>query len=547
MAQPIRKRAPTFGETSASAPEAGAAVRDGQLWLAVWLPGLALQAIDRASGEEPSDQPANSRESGRSAERRAAARPSVVVESAQGRLCVVAADDAARRLGIEPGLNLSAAFAFSGSLRVLERSPRTERVHLEALAAVCGELTPTVSLEPPESLLLDVGASLRLFGGLSNLKKALAEKIASRGFTFRAAAAPTPLAALWLARHRGGDALSKDVLLARTSALPLAVTQWPPPVRAALKDMGVETVGDCLRLPRGGFARRMGRRYLEDLDRALGRHADPRRPFEAPASLDFETDLLDGSTSLPVFVDAVSRMTKQLADELRVRQAQVREMRLSFRHRGQKPTTCRIELLEASGDEIRLSELLFDKLERLALPAPATSLRLEAGPLLPARLRAARLFRNDPVDRDEESAIRLVERLRGRLGSRAVHGLALAAEHRPERAWIETDANRRQAAAASASVSRADSPRVSPPVSPWAHERPLWILRTPQRLGSAGAAPCYDGVLRLTEGPERIESGWWDGHGISRDYYAATSERGEKLWVYRDRADSGWYLHGYFG
>jgi protein ImuB len=529
MAQPFRKHALTLGETSRSSGSADAAagVLNEPLWLAVWLPGLALQAVDHPAA----DYSAADHES---AHERARQRPSVVVEPSQGRLCVVAADACARSLGIEPGLNLNAAFAFSGSLRVLERSPRAETVHLETLAAACRRLTPVVSLEPPESLLLEVRASLKLFGGLSNIRKVLTQEIEGRGFTFHAAAAPTPLGALWLARHRGGEALSTEALLSCSGALPLEVTRWPEPVRAVLKDMGVATIGDCLRLPRGGFARRMGKRYLDDLDKAFGRRPDPRRRFEAPGSLSFEVELLDGSTSLPFFVDAASRMTKQLADELRVRQAQIRKLELVFRHRRQAPTVCRIELLEASCDERRFTELLSDKLERLVLPAPATSLSLRTGPLLPALLRAKSLFKGDSAGREDEAAIRLVERLRGRLGSRAVHGLALAAEHRPEKAWIAAAADSRDAGAAA-------------PVSPWAYLRPLWILRAPQRLSSVDSTPYLNGILRLQDGPERIESGWWDGCGVSRDYFAATTERGEKLWVYRDRVESRWYLHGYFG
>jgi protein ImuB len=53
-------------------------------------------------------------------------------------------------------------------------------------------------------------------------------------------------------------------------------------------------------------------------------------------------------------------------------------------------------------------------------------------------------------------------------------------------------------------------------------------------------------------GPERLETGWWDADGISRDYYEARNPRGRRLWVFRVRqrreADAGyWYLHGYFG
>lgn len=524
MAQPFRKHALSAGEASRSSPsispERGGGALEEPLWIAVCLSTLALRA---AEGGETSLE-------------RLSEQPSVVVESARGRLCVVAADAAARALGIVPGLHLNAAFAFSGSLRVLERSPGAERVHLEALAAACRKLTPMVSLELPESLLLEVRGSLKLFGGFENIRKILSEELERRGFAFQSAAAPTPLGALWLARHRGGDALSTAALLSRCNAVPLEVTRWPESTRAALKDMGVTTIGDCLRLPRGGFARRMGKRCLEDLDRALGRQPDPRLRYEPPQSLRYEVELLDGSTSLPVFIDAAARMTKQLADELRVRQAQIRELRLVFRHRGQAPTVCLIGLLEASGDERRLTELCSDKLERLVLPAPATSLSLFTGPLLPAKLDAGRLFRgvSSGNSGDDEAAIRLVERLRGRLGSRAVHGLALAAEHRPEKAWIDVEAEPR----------RSES---SAPVSPSAHDRPLWLLREPQPLSCVGSSPCLDGVLRLRAGPERIESGWWDGRDVSRDYFAATTQRGEKLWVYRDRVDSRWYLHGYFG
>src|SRR5690606_27004522 len=128
------------------------------LWIAAYHPELALDAIDPSARRDP--------------------RPTVVVEAHGGRLRVVASNDAARSRGIRPGLDLSAAFAFSGALRVLERSPQAERSLREAAAAAAGRFAPTVSLEPPESLLLEVRASLTLFGGLERLESALAETLA---------------------------------------------------------------------------------------------------------------------------------------------------------------------------------------------------------------------------------------------------------------------------------------------------------------------------------------------------------------------------------
>ncbi len=44
---------------------------------------------------------------------------------------------------------------------------------------------------------------------------------------------------------------------------------------------------------------------------------------------------------------------------------------------------------------------------------------------------------------------------------------------------------------------------------------------------------------------ERIESGWWDGHEIRRDY-ATLNVNGGRVWVYRDLVKGTWHLHGWW-
>jgi protein ImuB len=79
------------------------------------------------------------------------------------------------------------------------------------------------------------------------------------------------------------------------------------------------------------------------------------------------------------------------------------------------------------------------------------------------------------------------------------------------------------------------------PCSPGARTaRPLWMLAEPQPLDG------WEGTL--ITGPERIESGWWDGHDVRRDYYVARSRAGVRLWIFRERPPGqGWFLHGVFG
>jgi protein ImuB len=78
--------------------------------------------------------------------------------------------------------------------------------------------------------------------------------------------------------------------------------------------------------------------------------------------------------------------------------------------------------------------------------------------------------------------------------------------------------------------------------------RPLWLLSVPRLLSQRDGLPRRRGPLRLVGEAERIETGWWDGGEIARDYYAAVDVRGARLWVFREReSPHRWFLHGMFG
>ena len=183
--------------------------------------------------------------------------PAVVVEPLHGQVYVVATNRSARGCGIVPGVKLNAAFALAASLRVFERSIRRERASLESLSAWAQTLTSTVSFSPPDAVLLEVAGSVRLFGSLAAIKHKLGEELAKRRWTQRLCAAPTATAALWLARGAIEDVDSLATLSGKLGSLPVRVTRWPLEVQALLRDLGVRTIADCLRLPRDGFARRV--------------------------------------------------------------------------------------------------------------------------------------------------------------------------------------------------------------------------------------------------------------------------------------------------
>jgi len=48
-------------------------------------------------------------------------------------------------------------------------------------------------------------------------------------------------------------------------------------------------------------------------------------------------------------------------------------------------------------------------------------------------------------------------------------------------------------------------------------------------------------------GPERIETAWWRGPTVRRDYYVVDTETGARFWLFRRLRGGGWFLHGLFG
>ena len=48
-------------------------------------------------------------------------------------------------------------------------------------------------------------------------------------------------------------------------------------------------------------------------------------------------------------------------------------------------------------------------------------------------------------------------------------------------------------------------------------------------------------------GPERIETGWWRGTSVQRDYYRVETETGLRYWLFRERTGPRkWHLQGAF-
>ena len=506
-------RATPQPKTPRVAPPAAPVARPAPqaLWLALTFPALPLIAAGRA----------------------AAAGPLVIATGEGAARSVFACNGAAARAGIRPGQRLAAAHAFAAELAVVERAPEHEARELQRLAHWALGLTSFVSPEPPDGLLLEVRGSLKLFGGSAALIARAAAGLEALGHRPALALAPTARAATWLAHAAPGTVIDSPAGLASQLALlPLTAPGWPPAVLEDCARLGLERIGELRRLPRDGLARRFEPRVLTELDEAYGTRPVPRRRYQTPERFAGRCELPAEFTGTAELLPYCERLLDALDAFLRERAAGVARLAFRFVHRDLKPSCVVLGRALPAGDAAGWRALVRERLPRQALPAPVRSLTLRSGALLPLPGTSRAL----PGLGRRESAIEaaaLLDRLRARLGDAAVSGLTLIAEHRPEAAW-------RPVAAA------VPGPAAASPELPES-ARPLWLLKEPLPLESRDGAPCHGGRLALESGPERIESGWWDGAGIARDYYVARTRRGARLWVFRERGARRWFLHGVFG
>ncbi len=402
----------------------------------------------------------------------------------------------------------------------------TSADELESLAAWASRFTPSVSLESGRGLLLEVSGSLKLHGGLPPLIQHLRADLRDMAYDARLAGAPTARAAWWLARTgRSRFLVDIEPLAKALSPLPLSVLDCEEKTMALLRRLGLRTLGEIERLPRDGLARRCDRSVLDQLDRALGRQAEPRRFHEPPPRFYARQELATEVDRAEPLLFVAQRLLLQLSGYLAGRAAGVGGFEFSLRHRGTRShTDLRIGLVTPSRDAAHLLTLLRERLTRTVLRQPVDEVCLRADDI------RALAGENTTLFDDEISATQawpqLVEHLRARFGADGVHGLAVAADHRPEYASVACDIGKAHAASARFGL------------------RPLWLLPAPQVLHEADGVPQFQGPLKLLAGPERIQSGWWDD-GQARDYFIAQTQSQAMLWIYRLPARA-WYLHGRF-
>lgn len=468
-------------------------------WVCIVFPQLALDGAQRVHPEPE--------------------QPLALLAGTPQRRVLQTVNAAARVLGLRPGQSLTAAHALVKQFACVEYDPlEIERLQ-QFLAAWAYRFSSQVSLYYPRALLFEIESSLGLFGPWPQLEARLRKELTELGFRHRIVAAPNPAAARILANGYDGLAVADDsALMQALASLPVDRAGLEPQAATALSRMGLRSLAQVQALPRHTLARRFDTSLLKHLDALSGQRPLALDFYQPPDQFDARIELNFDVQSHQALLFPLRRLTGDLSAFLCGRDSGVQRFDLHLEHAQAQDSVIKVGLLSAEREPSMLFELARGRLEQVQVTAPVRGVRLVAEDLPVFVPQRQDLFDDRPQQTLPWEQLR--ERLRARLGDEAVQGLRFQADHRPECAW--------QAATDHQACPSLNKVR-----------RPGWLLPQPTLLAEHG--------VQILMGPERIESGWWDGADVRRDYYLVQTRAGQQGWAYRTVGQGdGLWLQGWF-
>jgi protein ImuB len=498
---------------------------------------------------------------------------------------VAACCRASQQAGVRAGMTLAQGRALVGSaVHVEEFDPAAERAAIKRLAGWASlRYSPLVSVDPcslhnrigaeellPDGIVLDITGCERLFGGEERLARHMVQALGGAGFEARAGIGPT-MGAAWAAARFGtrepGELciLSSEfhALRRQLEAMPVRALRIEPSTEQSLVELGLETIGHVLSLPRATLPSRFGSLLVRRIDQALGSAIETFEPVRPRPLLRLER-LFDGPTPQQEAIESATReLLVDLSRELLKRESGVRVLEAQFERigrngRGTEVLRERLTLSAPSRAARHLWSLLRPRVEKLHLGYGIESIALVALRLGRLRHRQQEYVeeRHQGNEASRHEAGELIDTLVNRLGPERVLRGELVESHVPQRAARFVPALE--------GPGRRSAPLMAPELRPtvlFDHPEPAEAIamgpdRPPRLLRWRGR----ERRIVASFGPERIAGEWWRASSLSsdaweRDYFRVCDEGGRWLWVYREvplfcvqdvprAAAPRWFVHG---
>ena len=413
----------------------------------------------------------------------------------------------------------------------------------------------------------------------------LHHELRRQGLAASVAVADT-IGAAWAWAHYGPELLATGKTLL-VEALPVAALRLAAEPLARLEALGVEWVGQLMALPRAALPSRLGAEVPLRLEQLEGSAAEVIVAYRPPALAAAGRSLEFPAKSPEVLEALLAQLLAEVIAALPAGQG-IEQLVCRLREEGGRWLQFAVGLFQATARTDHLLGLVRLRLETLPLAEGVEELHLEVPAAGELTWQQRQLFEPRP-DIARQRAL-LIDRLSTRLGRRAVLRARCVADAQPEfacrleplipprlrgttlRQRRPSQSPRRRMASKGRGREGQGLPAgagCSPAVDPWLRPWRLFARPTPVEVVSVAPdgppqsfmvrsrqrplAGAREGIparlLRIVRhwGPERIETAWWRGQLVRRDYYRVEIEDGRWFWLFRDLRNGRWFWHGSFG
>jgi protein ImuB len=475
--------------------------------------------------------------------------PLVLIGHEGRKRVILAADQAARREGLKPGIIASKAQALVANLIMMDADRDADAAALEKLAIWMQRHFAPIVAPDGNGLMLDITGTAHLFGGEKAMLVEIVRKLASARIGAKIAAAPTYGAAHAIARTVANPVfvLEQDKLASALALLPVSALRLPAHVAAGLKQLGFDRIEELANKPRAPLALRFGDVVGRRLDQAFGRVDEPFDPIMPPEMVRVRRAFAEPIGAPETLARYTTKLVEQLCANLEVKGLGARKLDLLFFRVDNRIEVIRIGTAKPVRDTKRLCKLLCDKIETVDPGFGVETMTLTALIAEPLSYRAVSTSLTEAPAPDVSA---LIDTLANRIGEERLYRLSPVESDIPERAVKRVTAL--------APASGASWP------AHWA--RPSRLLNPPERVETVALLPDHPPAfftwrgrrrkIARADGPERIFGEWWKSQAETRavrDYFQVEDDGGERFWLYRagdgeDQATGShdWYLHGIF-
>ena len=469
---------------------------------------------------------------------------------------ILCANDAACEAGVRLGSTLTDAQSICPALLSEAQDELRESKLLSALHIWADRFSPRVSIEPPDSLLLDISGCAHLFEGERQMAELIHREASALKLTPRIGIANTRRAAWGFSRQGEteitiGDANNET---AQIDALSIAALELDAKTGEDLRRLGVTTIRDLRRFKSSELARRFSVRLPTALEELWGHRADPIVPDAALPTFAARMTLPEPIARLEDVMTILERLAMRVCERLDQKSYAARGFELTLRCVDTGDHHRSIGFATPSRAVAPILRQFRRPLETVKLEFGADQIRLIA--LNTEIFRHTQLKAGDAIEAQKDTVDQTLTTLGNRLGFDRLRRPEAGFGHTPERETLFGPVVDRQPRRRRLSP---NAPRhISQEIT--LYPRPETIFRPEYiRIERPGSPPArfswrgqtYD--LAIAKGRERVSPVPWDEpqtrfEAQTRDYWRAKTVCGRLFWLMRfaqpDARD--WFICGEF-